>query len=188
MNAPCPQCAASDECATVSQSLVDIDRPLDEVTRALLSSPPEPAGMSGASIALLCLAGLFALGGVRGLLADDDGSGSDTAYQAGRTLGPFLFAAILAGVGLAVNAVAQRRRRAAQQGQGAAPTRVQWEQHRRVWRAAWLCRRCRVTFFPAASIRPDFPASPAIPVEQFPLRVATTAERAFGTTAPPLPH
>ncbi|MFJ3794195.1 hypothetical protein [Kitasatospora sp. NPDC090091] len=170
----------------MAQSLVDIDRPLDEATRALLSSPPEPAGMSGAAIALFCVAGLFALGGVRGLLADDGGS-SDNAYQAGRAVGPFFFTAILVGVALAVNAVAQRRRRAAQQGQ-AAPTRAQWEQHRRVWRAAWLCRRCQVAFFPAASLRPDFPASPAIPVEQFPLWVATTAERAFGPTAPPLPH
>ncbi|MFC5890965.1 hypothetical protein ACFP0N_39040 [Kitasatospora aburaviensis] len=187
MNAPCPQCTASDESATVAQSLVDIDRPLDEATRALLSSPPEPPGMSGAAIALFCLAGLFALGGVRGLLVDNGGS-SDAAYQAGRTLGPFLFAAILAGAALAANAVTRRRRRAAQQGRAAAPTRAQWEQHRRVWRAAWLCRRCQVAFFPAASLRPDFPASPAIPVEQFPLWVVTTAERAFGTTAPPLPR
>ncbi|WP_395298297.1 hypothetical protein ACF9IK_36190 [Kitasatospora hibisci] len=188
MNAPCPQCAASDESATVAQSLVDIDRPLDEATRALLSSPPEPAGMSGAAIALFCLAGLLAVSGVRGLLTDDDGSSSDVSYRLGYTLGPFLVAAILVGVALAVNAVAQRRRRAARRGQGAAPTRAQWEQHRRVWRAAWLCRRCQVAFFPAATVRPDFPASPAIPVDQFPLWVATTAERAFGTTAPPLPR
>ncbi|MFD0273528.1 hypothetical protein ACFVHB_06360 [Kitasatospora sp. NPDC127111] len=164
------------------RALTDIDRPLDEPTRALLSPPPEPAGMSGAAITLFILAGLLGLLGLRGLLSNTGRAGSDAAYQAGYALGPFLLAAILLAAGFIVHTASRRRRL-----RTAAPhpqQREQWQRLRQVWRAAWLCRRCQVAFLPSGSIRPDSPASPPIPLTEFPHWMATTAERSNGAGLP----
>ncbi|MEU6239119.1 hypothetical protein [Kitasatospora sp. NPDC047058] len=182
MNATCPQCAEADQTVAVPRALTDADRPLDQPTRALLSAPSEPAGTSGAAITLFILAGLLALLGLRGLLSHDDRAGSDAAYQAGYNLGPFLFATILLTIGFVVHAVS-RRRRLRTAGPQRQP-REQYQQLRRLWRAAWLCHRCQVAFLPAASIQPGFPDSPPIPVAQFPQWLAATAERTVGTGTP----
>ncbi|MFJ9448094.1 hypothetical protein ACIRRH_40695 [Kitasatospora sp. NPDC101235] len=110
------------------------------------------------------------------LLHGDDGGSSDAAYRLGYTTGPFLLAAILLGIGLALHAAARRRR---SRTAGPWPQKYeQWQQIHQVWRTAWLCRRCRVTFLPGVSAHPDSPASPAIPVAQFPQWLASIAHQA----------
>ncbi|MEV0537958.1 hypothetical protein [Kitasatospora sp. NPDC050463] len=166
MSATCPTCEAADETVAVHKALQDSDRPLDPPTRELLSMPPEPGGTSGAAITLFILAGLFGLPGLHTLLSGDDGGNSDAAYQVGHRYGTFLVAAILLGIGLAIHSNHRSRRNdTADQWPR---TYEQWQQVHRVWRATWLCRRCRVAFLPAASLRPDFAASPTVPVAQFP--------------------
>ncbi|MEU1290099.1 hypothetical protein [Kitasatospora sp. NPDC005856] len=183
MSPSCPTCAAADETVTVREALLDTDRPLDPPTRELLSMPSEPRSASGAAITLFVLAGLFGLLGLRALLSDDGdggGGGSDAAYQAGHHYGALLVAAILLGVGLAVHA-RHRSRRSASAEQWPR-TYDQWQRLHRVWRATWLCRRCRAVFLPAASLRPGSAASPAaaspaVPVAQFPQWAATVARQ-----------
>ncbi|MFG2908676.1 hypothetical protein ACGF13_26855 [Kitasatospora sp. NPDC048286] len=190
MSTTCPTCAAADETVAVREALLDTDRPLDPPTRELLSMPSEPGGASVAAITLFVLAGLFGLLGLRALLSGDgDGNGdsSDTAYQAGYHYGALLVAAILLGIGLAVHARYRKRR------SGAAEqwprTYDQWQRLHRVWRATWLCRRCRAVFLPAASLRPDSAASPsaaspAVPVAQFRQWAATVARQDDHSGAP----
>ncbi|MFD8749886.1 hypothetical protein ACFV0O_02685 [Kitasatospora sp. NPDC059577] len=166
MSVSCPTCAATDGTVAVRKALLDADRPLDPQTRELLSMRPEPGKSTGAAITLFVLAGLAGLVGLRTLLSGDDGGSSDTAYRVGYHYGGFLVAAILLGIGLAVHADHRSRRSdTADRWPG---TYEQWQQLQQVWRETWLCRRCRVVFLPAGSLRPGFPASPAIPVTRFP--------------------
>ncbi|MFF4927255.1 hypothetical protein ACFY4B_42420 [Kitasatospora sp. NPDC001261] len=167
MSTTCPTCAAADETVTVRLALLDSDRPLDPPTRELLTMPSEPRGTSGAAVALFVLAGLMGLLGLTTLGSGDKAAGvDDAAYQLGYHYGAFLFAAVLLGIGLAVH-FAHRSRRSDAADQWPR-TYEQWQQLHQVWRATWLCRRCRVVFLPAASLRPDSAASSAIPAEQFP--------------------
>ncbi|MFD7581766.1 hypothetical protein [Kitasatospora sp. NPDC059817] len=183
MSATCPQCTAPDQSVLMAHALADTTAPLDDSTRALLYPPPEPqpapAEPSTGAIVLFVLAAVFGLLGVLSQLRDDeDLSGYDSAYQLGYHVGPFILPAVLLVIGLIVWTVSRSRHRRAVE-RGLPEQRALWQRHLHVWQAGWLCRRCQVAFFPDASIRPDFPASPAIPVEQFPLWVMTAAERAF---------
>ncbi|MGV9268277.1 hypothetical protein ACWDRR_26840 [Kitasatospora sp. NPDC003701] len=188
MSAPCPQCAAPDQSVAVSQALADTTRPLAGPTRALLAPPPGPRpaeeGLSGAAISLSVLAAVFGLLGILSLVRNrTDLAGYDPAYRVGYLVGPFVLPLFLLAIAAIVEVVKRSRRPAAPA--AASPEEEARRQlHTRVWQAGWLCRRCQVAFFPEASIRPGFPASPAIPVEQFPLWVMTAAERAFGADAP----
>ncbi|MET9616078.1 hypothetical protein [Kitasatospora indigofera] len=75
----------------------------------------------------------------------------------------------------------RRRERPAVPDRGAGAAR-----RRAAVRAAALLRPRRAAApFPGGVLRPDFPASPAIPPAGFPLMVATMAERAYG--AGPVP-
>ncbi|MFI8082076.1 hypothetical protein ACIF6L_14970 [Kitasatospora sp. NPDC086009] len=187
MSATCPQCEASDRSVPVSRALADTTEPLEEPVRALLAPPPEPKPareLSGGAIALSALAAIFAVVGILSLVRDrEDLSGYDAAYRAGYLAGPFILPLILLGAAAIVELVARSRRRP---GSGSPEEEAHRQPHARVWQAGWLCRRCRVAFFPEASIRPGFPASPAIPLEQFPHWVMTAAERAFGAQARPV--
>ncbi|MFF2045929.1 hypothetical protein ACFVVX_36465 [Kitasatospora sp. NPDC058170] len=174
MIATCPTCTAADETVAVRNALLDADRPLDPPTRELLSMPPEPGGTTGAAITLFVLAGLFGLLGLRALFSGDGGGSSDVAYQLGSRYGVLLVALILLGIGLAVHS-GHRSRRSDTADQWPR-TYEQWQQLHRVRRATWLCRRCLVAFLPAASLHPDFAASSAIPVAQFPQWTATIAQ------------
>ncbi|MEV7189489.1 hypothetical protein [Kitasatospora sp. NPDC093102] len=184
MTVTCPTCAAADETITVRKALLDPDHPFDPPTQELLSMPPEPRGTAGAAITLFVLAGLFGLMGLPTLFTDADGGGgsSDAAYQAGYHYGASLIAAILLGIGLIVHS--HHRRRRSETANQWPQTYDQWQQLHRVWRATWLCRRCRVAFLPAASLRPDFAASSAIPVTQFPQWTLTIARQDDDPGAP----
>ncbi|MFJ9950663.1 hypothetical protein [Kitasatospora sp. NPDC091207] len=193
MSATCPQCAMPDRSVPVSHALVDTAQPLDEPLRALLSPPPEPPpareGLSGAAIALSVLAAVFCLLGVLSLIRNrGELAGYDPDYRVGYLMGPFVLPLILLAIAAIVEVVKRSRRSRASGGPGAGtPEEVaRRKRHLLVWQAGWLCRRCRVAFFPEASIRQGFPASPAIPLEQFPLWVMTAAERAFGPDARPV--
>ncbi|MFD4656103.1 hypothetical protein ACFWP2_10800 [Kitasatospora sp. NPDC058444] len=190
MSATCPTCAAADETVTVREALQDTDRPLDPPTRELLSMPSEPRGASGAAITLFVLAGLLGLLGLRALLSgesEEGGGSSDAAYQAGHQYGALAIALILLGIGLAVHARHRRRRSAA--ADQWPRTYDQWQQLHRVWRATWLCRRCRAVFLPAASPHPDSAVAPsavtpAVPVAHFPQWAATVARQGDHPGAP----
>ncbi|MFF2549300.1 hypothetical protein ACFVUY_43000 [Kitasatospora sp. NPDC058063] len=185
MSTTCPTCAAADETAVVREALLDSDRLLDPPTRDLLAMPPEPGGTAGAAITLFILAGLVGLLGLRPLLSGDDaGEVDDAAYQLGYHYGAFVLAAILLGIGLAVHFGHRRRSGTADQWPR---TYQQWQQLHRVWRATWLCRRCRVVFLPAASLGPDSAGSSAVPAERFPqwsVAVARQDDRPGAPTTP----
>ncbi|MFD8086771.1 hypothetical protein ACFV4F_34325 [Kitasatospora sp. NPDC059722] len=170
MAVACPQCAAPDECVPVPQALADVR--LDGGVRALLAPPPEPGPvrirMHTAAIVLFSIAGVFCLLGLVSLAnSTENMDGYSTAYQLGRRVGVFLLPGILAAIGLVVHTKSRdKRTRAAEQG---LPERqALWQRHMRVWQAGRLCRRCWVAFFPAGSVRPDAPASAAIPLAHFP--------------------
>lgn len=170
MDVACPQCGAPDECVPVPQALADVR--LDGGVRALLAPPPEPGPvrvrMHTASIVLFSLAGTFLLLGLLSLLnSTGDLGGADAAYRAGRIVGVFLLPGILTAIGLVVHVKAREKRTWAAE-QGLPQRQALWQRHMRVWQAGRLCRRCRVAFFPAGSVRPDAPASPAIPLTHFP--------------------
>ncbi|WP_143687031.1 hypothetical protein [Streptomyces sp. TLI_171] len=57
--------------------------------------------------------------------------------------------------------------------------KVVWTRRMQVWEHAWFCSACRVAFWPAGALKAAFPASPAVPAHEFPLMVATLAERAY---------
>ncbi|MFE2724222.1 hypothetical protein [Kitasatospora sp. NPDC059327] len=190
MSATCPQCATPDRSVPVSHALGDTAQPLDEPLRALLSPPPEPPpageGLSGAAIALSVLAAVFCLLGVLSLVRNrEELAGYDPAYRTGYLMGPFVLPLILLAIAAIVEVV-KRNRRPRVSGAGSPEEVARRKQHLLVWQAGWLCRRCRVAYFPEESIRPGFPASPAIPPEQFPFWVMTAAERAFGPDARPV--
>ncbi len=192
MNAECPRCAESDQTVSVPHTLTDAGHPLGAPERGLLLPPPPPVpaavGRSKAAVALYAVAGVIT---VLGLMNAANGlpdlEDADASYRMGYLLGPLIFSTPLALVGLVVQLASKRRRvQVAENGAGA--RHAVWERCHRVWQAAWLCRRCRVAFFPEGSISPDYPASPAIAVAQFPMWVTTTAGRAFGVPNPAGPR
>ncbi|MFI8454559.1 hypothetical protein [Kitasatospora sp. NPDC085464] len=184
MSTTCPTCAAADDTAAVRNALLDADRPLDPPTRELLSMPPEPGGTTGAAITLFVLAGLVGLLGLRALLSGDDGGSSDAAYRVGYHYGALLVAVVLLGIGLTVHF--DHRSRRTSTADRWPQSYEQWQQLHQVWRAAWLCRRCRVAFLPAAAQRPGSTApnaasvpstASAVPVTQFPQWAAAFARQ-----------
>jgi uncharacterized membrane protein len=149
---------------------------------------PAPVEESAGAIVLFVLAAVFCLIGVLTLFRkDEDLDGANAAYRLGYHLGAFVLPALLLVIGLIVRVVSRKRRRRSAE-RGLSEQQAHWQRHLRVWQAAWLCQHCQVAYFPEASIRPGFPASPAIPVEQFPLWVMTAAERAFGPIPPAIPQ
>ncbi|MBP0454811.1 hypothetical protein J5Y04_35620 [Kitasatospora sp. RG8] len=169
-------------------ALADTAGPLDEAARSLLSPPPAPGPAavkrSGAATVIYAAAGLFAVVGLMGMATGgQDVEGADPGYSAGYYLGAVAVPVLAALVGLVVQlATKQRRVRTAEAGVTA--QRAAWERRHKVWQAAWLCRRCRVGFFPEGAIRPDVPASAAVPVTELPMWVTTTAERVLGAPEP----
>ncbi|MFJ1757824.1 hypothetical protein [Kitasatospora sp. NPDC088134] len=163
-NIPCPACASCDRTVPVSVAVLDRDAPLDPAVRAQLDVPREPKSLSPGSTVLFVLAGLQLLP----LLMVAGGIGDADPTVRNFSLIATLFVLGL-GIGFAVagrlvlNAARERRR-----AQGGWPLSYeQWTLVHKVWRAAWLCRDCRVAFFPAWSLRPDFPASPALQLPHF---------------------
>ncbi|GAA2745929.1 hypothetical protein GCM10010440_35680 [Kitasatospora cinereorecta] len=194
MNAVCPRCAESDRAVSVPHALTDQGHPLGPAEHSLLLPPPPPPSARAAvarskpAIALYAGAALLTVGWAqtmsRGLPADV----SDPGYLVGYVVVPVIIAVTMALAGLVVQlATRQRRVRAAEDAAGA--QHAVWQRRHLVWQAGWLCRRCRVAFFPKGAIGPDSPASPAVAVAQLPTWVtATAAEPAFGVPEPTAPR
>ncbi|MET9618472.1 hypothetical protein [Kitasatospora indigofera] len=162
--------------------------PLGAPERGLLLPPPPPVPAkvkrSNPAFVLHTVAGvitvLWLMNLAKGL---PDPEVTDASYRLGYLMGPLILSVPLAVAGLVVQlATRQRRVQVAEEAAGA--RHAVWERCHRVWQAAWLCRRCRVAFFPEGAVSPDYPASPAIAVAQLPMWVTTTAERAFGVPEP----
>ncbi|MEV7027629.1 hypothetical protein [Kitasatospora sp. NPDC093558] len=169
------------------QALADVR--LDGGVRAVLAPPPEPQPvrirMHTASTVLYSIAGFLFLCSLLSLLKSTDNLDNyPPAYQVGRRVGVFLLPAILAAVGYVVH-VTTRERRTWEAGQDLPERQALWQRHMRVWQAGLLCRRCWVAFFPAGSTRPDAPASPPIPLAQFPSWVMAGAGPATGPATVP---
>ncbi|MFC8449290.1 hypothetical protein, partial [Kitasatospora sp. NPDC057223] len=168
--------------------MTDTGHPLGAPEHGPLLPPPAPAppavGRSTPATALYVLACVITVFGLINVAHSlPDVKDADPAYRLGFVMGPLVFSAPLALIGLVVQLATKRRRvRAAEE--GAKALHALWERRHRVWLAAWLCRRCGVAFFPKGSVTPDYPASPPLAVEQLPVWVTTTAERAFGVPEP----
>ncbi|MFD0258475.1 hypothetical protein ACFVH7_09395 [Kitasatospora indigofera] len=192
MNAECPRCAESDQAVSVPRASSDPGLPLGAPERALLLPPPPPVpaktARSNPASVLYTVAGVITVLGLMHLAKGlPDPEVADPSYRLGYILGPSLLSVPLAVVGLVVQlATRQRRVRVAEEAAGA--RQAVWERCHRVWQAAWLCRRCRVAFFPEGALDPAHPASPALAVAQLPMWVTTTAERVFGVPEPAGPR
>ncbi|MER7705569.1 hypothetical protein ABTX81_22090 [Kitasatospora sp. NPDC097605] len=190
MSATCPQCSASDCTVTVPYALAATTHPpLDEPTRARLAPPPPPApGPHKSTVATVfyALAGVFITLSVlplaRALREDLADAGAVEVIAV--FLGALTLPGSLLTVGLIARAVSRRRHERAF-ADDYAVMNASWQRHQHVWQASWFCRRCHVAFFPDAVLRPDFLASPPIPLDQFPLWVVTATDRAYGF--PPSP-
>ncbi|MFJ1758363.1 hypothetical protein [Kitasatospora sp. NPDC088134] len=55
-----------------------------------------------------------------------------------------------------------------------------WTKRMQVWEHAWFCTGCRVAFWPAGALTAASPASDAVPAREFPFKVASLAELAYG--------
>ncbi|MFE9424784.1 hypothetical protein ACFYNO_17630 [Kitasatospora sp. NPDC006697] len=163
----------------LESALSDPAEPFGPETAKLLAPPAEPrlddVPQTKGTTALFVIGGILGVLAVMSVLPNPNSS----ATQVLSNLGRFVLPAILLGV---ARSKRKEQRRAAMTAPGPAKQAEvdRWRLRMRVWQAAWVCRRCRVTFFPADSIRPDFPASPAIKVAEFPLWVMTATDRAFG--------
>ncbi|MFF2661086.1 hypothetical protein ACFVUH_27450 [Kitasatospora sp. NPDC058032] len=185
MSATCPQCSASDQSVAVPHALEPTaEPPLDEPTRALLAPPPPPQPGRHRSVVattFYALAGVFAVFGLLGLAKAfrEDHEGAETVALIAYFVGALTVPGLLLAVGLITHVVSRRRHeRGFVENYG--PLHAVWQRNQHVWQAARFCHRCRVVFFPDAALRPDFPASPPIRPEQFPLWVVTAADRAYG--------
>ncbi|MFJ5231312.1 hypothetical protein ACIQBJ_15620 [Kitasatospora sp. NPDC088391] len=183
---PCPACATSDRTVPVSVAVLGGDTPLDPAVRAQLDVPREPKSLSPGSTVLFVLAGLqlLPLLMVLGGIGDPDPTVRNFSLIA--TLLVLALGIGFATAGRLVLNAARARRRA----QGGWPLSYdQWTLVHKVWRAAWLCRACQVAFFPAWSLRPDFPASPALQLPHFQDWLTETSKQidlagGLATTAP----
>ncbi|MDQ0306693.1 hypothetical protein J2S46_001249 [Kitasatospora herbaricolor] len=173
-------------------TLTDVAHPLGEPERGLLLPPPPAAPVAVArstpAVVLHTVAGvitvLWLMNVAKGV---PDPEVADASYRLGYLVGPLILSVPLALIGLVVQVATRRRRVRAAEDATRARHAVQERRHQ-VWQASWLCRRCRVAFFPKGSVSPDHPASPAIAVAQLPMWVTTTAERAFGVPEPTGPR
>ncbi|WP_431676050.1 hypothetical protein [Kitasatospora sp. KL5] len=173
--------------------MTDTGHPLGAAERGLLLPPPPQAPAtverSKPAAALYTVAGvitaLWLMNVSRGVPDLED---ADTAYIMGYLLGPLILIVPLALAGLIVQ-LATKRRRVQVAEDGARAWHAIWERCHRIWQAAWLCRRCRVTFLPKGALGPHFPATPAIAIAQFPKWVTTTAaDRTFDVPEPTGPR
>ncbi|WP_033826166.1 hypothetical protein [Kitasatospora sp. MBT63] len=190
MNAVCPHCTESDRTVSVPHALTDTGDPLPATEHGLLLPPPPPppvratAERSRPAMGLYIAAAVVTALWLKNLAGDlSDLQDASPAYRLGYLLGPLFLSVPLAVAGLVVQ-LSTRRRRVMAGEDGAAKQLAVWERRHRVWQAAWLCRRCRVAFFPMGAISPGFPASPPIAVAQLPMWVTATAEREFGVPEP----
>ncbi|MCX5208183.1 hypothetical protein OG689_02475 [Kitasatospora sp. NBC_00240] len=173
-------------------TLTDAAHPLGAPEHGQLLPPPPPApaavARSTPAVVLYTVAGvitvLWLMNVAKGV---PDPEVADASYRMGYLLGPLVLSVPLALAGLVVQ-LATRRRRVRVAEDATRAGHAVWERHHRVWQAAWLCRRCRVAFFPKGSVSPDYPASPAVAAAQLPMWVTTTAERAFGVPEPTGPR
>ncbi|MFE0464284.1 hypothetical protein ACFW1A_34025 [Kitasatospora sp. NPDC058965] len=167
---------------------------------ALLAPPPAPVDpatlelpaarppMNGRTRAMLIIGALLVAYWVfdeaAGLGSTDVG---DQTYQAGWALGHLI--KLLAGIGLLIGGVAGYRNRRWAVGDPAdlqhlhLHNRAVYTRRAQVWEHAQVCLDCPGAFFAAGVLRPDFPASPLIGLGQFPVMVATMADRAFAGAA-----
>ncbi|MFE6866757.1 hypothetical protein ACFVFS_09380 [Kitasatospora sp. NPDC057692] len=192
MSATCPQCSAPDQSVAVPHALAPTAQPpLDEAARAQLVPPPAPQPgrlrLNGGTITFYALTGVLTLLAVLSLFGNHDADldGAEPAYVAGYLIGPFLFPLLFLLIAVVLHAVSRKgqHRRLAET---LPAQQALWQRHHFVWQSAWLCRRCRVAFFPAAALRPDVAASPPIPLDQFPLWVVTASDRTYGFPTPPV--
>ncbi|MFE1317341.1 hypothetical protein [Kitasatospora phosalacinea] len=164
MTAACPSCSTTDRTLLVTAALNDPREEMDRPTRRLLDVPREPKAVSPGSTVLYALAGLSGLSVIRSLSAMQHAAQEDMAYLAGELVVRLLVVTALLVAGRLVQRAARKRLLA----QGGWPVSYeQWTLVHKVWRAAWLCRACRVVFFPLGALRPDFPASPPLRYEHF---------------------
>ncbi|MFJ1758386.1 hypothetical protein [Kitasatospora sp. NPDC088134] len=181
MNTECPRCATSEQTVNVPHALNDPAHPLPapEAGQLLPPPPPPPATVrrSTPAVVLYVAAGVFTALWLLNTANVPGPEEADAGYRLGALLGPLLLVVPLALAGLVVQLTTRPGRvRAAERGAGA--QHALWEQHHRVWRAAWLCRRCRAVFFPQGALGPDSPASPALEAAQLPGWVVTAAAQA----------
>ncbi|GLW71581.1 hypothetical protein Kpho02_38800 [Kitasatospora phosalacinea] len=164
MTAACPSCSTADHTLLVTAALNDPRGELDRPTRGLLDVPREPKSLSPGSTVLYVLAGLTGALLLTSFFALLQAEGQEFANDATALVVYLLFTTVLAVAGWLVRREARRRRLE----QGGWPVSYeQWTLVHKVWRVAWLCRACRVAFFPLGALRPDFPASPPLRYEHF---------------------
>ena len=180
--AGCSECGRTDESMTVRTAYEDREGalggpPWTSVAPPPVSGPPPEPETGGVVAVLGVVGGLLLVVGVLGI-ASDGLPALGSAYALGQAFGQLLFPLVLVGAALLRHGVLRGRyddRLAAHRAQTA-----HWKRRTAVWEAARLCRLCRVAYFPAGVLRADFPASPAIPLEEFAVMVAVMAERAYG--------
>ncbi|MFD8481754.1 hypothetical protein [Kitasatospora sp. NPDC059673] len=104
------------------------------------------------------------------------------AYTTGRSLGAILAGFPIPGIGLFVVLYFFHDRVPPPSAKDKLSSfhRAVWTRRMQVWEHAWFCSACRVAFWPAGALKAAYPASPAVPAHEFPLTVATMAERAYG--------
>ncbi|PYC67848.1 hypothetical protein C7C46_29870 [Streptomyces tateyamensis] len=151
--------------------------PVDPATVAVPASRP-PTGRK--SIVLFVVGGLMAGSGLLELLVGS--VAGDQTYQGGWEAGPLL--RLVLGLCLVASGYWNHRSR---RWPVAGPVEQHVHLHNRavytrrtqVWEHAQVCLDCPGVFFAAGALRPDFPASPLIELGQFPVMVATMADRAY---------
>ncbi|MFG2823310.1 hypothetical protein ACGFX4_28260 [Kitasatospora sp. NPDC048365] len=175
MSEQCPQCGGSDSTLRARQAW-EGDPPAVEV------APPAAPPVTGIATAearwnpttrtvALIVGGYLALALVAVLVAGATGVG----------VGAVLAGVPLPGLGFWVVLYLARGRDPlpAANAEQVSFHKVVWTRRMQVWEHAWFCSACRVAFWPAGALKPAFPASPAVPPHEFPLMVATMADRAY---------
>lgn len=175
----CPQCGSSEAVLTAREAFEAPDGSRGGPSAWEAAPPPAPApapAANTASTVLLVVGGLILLRGLYTAVAPEpDLAQFSDSYQAGYRMGGIVIAAIplLIGGLLRVRATTRAER-------AGSAARARWQQQMAVWEQARLCTACRAAFWPDGVLTPAIPASPLIPLHQFPLTVVTMAERAHG--------
>ncbi|MFI6448667.1 hypothetical protein [Kitasatospora sp. NPDC050543] len=183
--AACPGCDRSDEVMTVRAAYEDRagalgGPPWQQVAPPPAPGPPPRTQPGGGVLAGLVIGALLAFIALMSI-AENGLPAFGNAYQLGHAFGRLVLPVVLLGIFGARYAVGKNRYR--EQSAAFQAVTERFRQRTAVWEAAQLCRRCRSAFFADGVLRADFPASPPIAVEQFPLMVATMAERVLHGTA-----